>query len=159
MKILVASDTHGHSEPLNDLLYKYESEIEMVIHLGDFAEDITMLSYAYSELTFHAVAGAVCVNCEREKIITVANRKILMLHGHLHGVKTGLDKLISYAAEEGVDICLFGHTHQQIMFEQDGILFMNPGTISDPRWPSNTCGYGILDITEDGVIKAEVFPL
>ena len=39
------------------------------------------------------------------------------------------------------DIVLFGHTHENLLKEEDGIVFMNPGSISLPRLRGRYIGF------------------
>ena len=39
MKILVFSDSHNNTGIMNDIVKKYNSEIDCIIHLGDCTDD------------------------------------------------------------------------------------------------------------------------
>jgi putative phosphoesterase len=131
--------------------------VAAVLHLGDLGSDILPFIKAYPGINFHAVSG----NCDftennpEEKIVTVGNKKIWMLHGHTHGVKSGFTRL-SYAAEEkNADICLFGHTHEPALFEENGVLYMNPGSIGSPRG-ADAPSYGVLEISDAGGVEGRI---
>jgi len=158
MKILVTSDTHGLKHKLIDLITEYSQQVQMVIHLGDHHRDFSGLESTFPHLTLVAVGGTYDTDVDTEKILTLEKRKLLLLHGDRHGVKSGLDRLFYYAKEKQVDACLFGHTHFQTMFEREGILFMNPGCMFAPRDGSNG-GYGIINITPEGEMTGEVIRL
>ena len=38
------------------------------------------------------------------------------------------------AKEEGVDICIFGHTHRETRLEKDGVTYLNPGALQDRKY-------------------------
>jgi len=158
MKILVTSDTHGQKQPLKQLITQYNKHVQMVIHLGDYAHDLLGMAHEYPHITAVAVAGAVDFGVDNQKILTIEGRKLLLVHGHMNGVKSGIDRLFYYAKEKQVDVCLFGHTHFQTMFEKENILFMNPGSLVEPRGGS-VAGYGIIDISPEGEITSEVIQL
>jgi len=158
MKILVTSDTHGKEQKLIDVIDKHSQQVQMVIHLGDHNRDFCDLDSKYRHLKMEAVGGTYDGFVDSEKILKLENKKLLLLHGDKHGVKSGLDRLFYYAKEKQVDVCLFGHTHIQTMFEREGILFMNPGSMFAPLDRSNG-GYGIITITPEGEISGEVFGL
>ena len=54
----------------------------------------------------------------KEGIIEVNRRKIFFTHGDLYGVKSSINNIYYRGRELGVDVVLFGHTHQQIIEEK-----------------------------------------
>ena len=70
---------------------------------------------------------------------------VLYTHGHPFHVKFGLAELEQAAREAHADICLFGHTHQQMTDYRDGVYLMNPGAVAEG------C-YGMVDITPGGIM-------
>jgi hypothetical protein len=126
----------------------------MAVHLGDYANDLLGFASAYPHLTLCAVGG----NCdygthlERERMLAINGRSLLLVHGHTQNVKTGLDRLAYYAEEKQAHVCLFGHTHQPAMFDRGRVFFFNPGSVSLPR-DGGPGGYGLLQISDNGIIK------
>ena len=157
MKILATSDTHGNVKPLEKLIDRYADQVEMVLHMGDYADDLLGLQQKFSHLTFVAVDGNMDYGGELDRILTLNGRKIFMTHGHRRGVKIGIVPLLFHVKEREIDICLFGHTHFQEMFTLEDIFFMNPGSLVEPRGGSRA-GYGMIEISDDGEIRGEVFP-
>ena len=163
MQILVISDSHGRYESIPLLLDRYTGKVQTVVHLGDNAVDLLQFHSEYPALTLVAVAG----NCDfpglapTERILTLGEpvpRRILLIHGHIHNVKMNLDRLMYYAQEKEVDACLFGHSHIPAVFSHGPILFMNPGSVSEPRGMSKA-GYGLITIDGKGEITGEVINL
>lgn len=58
---------------------------------------------------------------------------ILILHGHRHQVKTTLMPLKYRADEVQASIVCFGHSHLLGAELQNGILYINPGSLHKPR--------------------------
>ena len=95
----------------------------------------------------------VCGNCDffaggtpDTQLLELEGRRVLITHGHRQNVKSGLLELKSQALRSHADIVLFGHTHQSLLTEQDGLLLANPGAAS--------CGkYAVL--TLNGKIEIE----
>jgi len=156
MQILVLSDTHGKVDAISQLLNSYKHKVQTVIHLGDCASDILPLQPLYPEINIVAVAG----NCDylatlqQERILTLDSKRILLVHGHNHNIKSNYNRLMYYAQEKEVDACLFGHTHVPAIFESGSVFFMNPGSLGAPimRSPS----HGLLTIDSTGNITGEV---
>lgn len=125
---------------------------QQVIHLGDLLEDAREVSCAYPALPFCTVPG----NCDGwttqplKKQITLAGRQLLLSHGHLWGVKRGLEAAIADARAAGADILLFGHTHKALCRQlEDGLWVMNPG--------ASRSSYGLIQLQEDA-IRCRVLP-
>jgi len=159
MKIVVVSDTHNSTNLLkNKILPKYQGEAQMVVHLGDYAKDLIGLQSCFPCYKMAWVGGAY-ESCEQEeKILEVAGKKILIMHGHTKGVKEGLQRIASYSQSKGVDACFFGHTHRATIFEINGILFMNPGHLVEPRVVGHN-SYGIVTISGEGKVTGEIFSI
>ena len=167
MKILLMSDTHGHGTNTKKLLERYKNEADIVCHSGDGAGDLLKLEREYPMLRMEAVPGNVdySILMDTEIILNLQSEgfekpiRILLVHGHHFGVKSGLDRLISYAKRLGVDACFFGHTHKPVCENVDGLFIMNPGSLKYPDGERFTCTYGLVQITPDGEISGEHFDI
>jgi len=153
------------------LLERYKHTVQVAVHLGDNARDLMQFDTDYPAVNFVAVAG----NCDfsgsvpKERMLTLGGavkRRVLLLHGHNHNVKSTLDRLMYYAQEKEADACLFGHSHMPFVHVHEsvflrgeegarGCFFMNPGSASEPRGGSQA-GYGILTVDDDGNIVGEI---
>lgn len=118
VKLLVISDSHGRADRVRALASRHK-DVEAILFLGDGIRDI--------ELIDPVATRAVCAvrgNCDmfslfssekndfsEERSLIFGDRHILMMHGHTHGVKGGLDRALLYAHSRGADVLLFGHTH------------------------------------------------
>lgn len=132
-----------------ELAKKYISNADVLIHLGDNSEDIEELTRGF-EGKVYGVRG----NCDftntypKEQILEIEGKRIFITHGDLYGVKYSMNNIYYKAKESGVDIALFGHTHEQLLVEEGGIVFMNPGSISLPRLKGRYVGYINLEERE-----------
>lgn len=114
--------------------------------LGDGERDFDALLDRYPALPFYAVRG----NCDFRSqasssvICNIMGVSIFATHGHMYNVKyePSLDTLTARAVEAGADVALFGHTHQQYMSYQMGVLVINPGSIGRGTYPC----YAVLEI-------------
>jgi len=152
MKILVISDTHGIIYDAQNIIKKYEKNVEMCIHLGDLAKDAIYLQSRFPNLKFEIVRGNndFTKDFPTEKIIELGGKKILITHGHMYSVKSTYDLIVNHAKAFRVDACFFGHTHQQEEFYSDGILFLNPGSLAFSRDGSRS--FAIAEVTPYGVV-------
>lgn len=151
-RLLVISDTHGATDALDRLLAK-EDRLYGVIHLGDYVRDADYIKT--KGFTVYSVKG----NCDAgidqvtEQILHIEGKKIWITHGHTYGVKFSLQRLLYRALELEADAVLYGHTHAAANGYEQGILFLNPGSLSEPRYAKPT--YALLEI-EGKDIKASL---
>ena len=161
MKLLLISDTHGRTDNLESLLELYKNTVGYVFHMGDYGSDLRKFERKYPHLKMVSVNGntdsAFYGSLEEVVLLEPKNgaaKKILIVHGHKFGVKTGLDRLLYYTKEIGAGAVFFGHTHEAVCFTQDGIFLMNPGSLTFPK--NRHVTYGVVDFTADGEFAGEV---
>lgn len=148
MKVLVISDTHGNAIRAFTAHARTEP-VDAIIHLGDGSPDADMLREAL-DIPVINVAG----NCDpgssapRELLWECEGKRILLTHGDVYQVKSGLAKLRQRALEVGADAVLFGHTHQAFYENDSGLLMINPGTLANH---GHHRSYAVLNITPDGI--------
>ena len=155
MKILVLSDSHSSLRFMRECIRIIKPDC--VMHLGDYSEDGRVIAVENPQISFFQVFG----NCdglfgtspgESTLVCEVCGVRLLLTHGHRFQVKTGLDKLLSYARDCGVSGVLFGHTHKALCrYEQDGLLILNPGA-------AGFCGgsAGIIEISDNRITACQI---
>ncbi|MEN8079220.1 metallophosphoesterase [Clostridioides difficile] len=130
MLIAVISDSHGNKSSISKIKKKI-SIAQVLLFLGDGENDLKEITEDFNGEVY-AVRG----NCDfkgiypEERIIEIQGKKIFMCHGHRYGVKHGYNSIFYRGKEVGADIVLFGHSHLPIIEEHDGLILMNPGSIS-----------------------------
>ena len=152
LRIGVFSDTHGILDNVPIALARM-GKLDLLLHAGDCYGDLEQLK-KMTNVPVEAVIGNCDMWCAgpREHIINLAGKKIFLVHGHQYNIKSGLHKLYSHAEEIGVDVVVYGHTHQAESLQYGSILMFNPGSISRPRnqdYPS----YGLLEIVEGRLVN------
>ena len=144
-KLIVISDTHGSRKGIEELM-PLIAENDYVIHLGDGALDMREAMEQYPDKVYFC-AG----NCDffssipDEGILEVEQVKILYCHGHKYGVKNHLYSLAKAAQEKGCDIALYGHTHQPLITEIEGVILINPGTLRYPAGKGGSYCYLVVE--------------
>ena len=73
-----------------------------------------------------------------------------MTHGHTMSVGYDNDRLLQAAKENGADIAMFGHTHLPYLATEDGIMLLNPGSLSKPRQEGWEPSYALLQTDDKG---------
>ena len=161
MKWVIASDIHGSYYYCEKLLERINAEkADKVLFLGDilYHGPRNDLPKDYAPKKVIALLNGMkdkimCVrgNCDTEVdqmvlefpvladygIITVGNRMIYATYGHKYGPEN-LPPL-----QKG-DCLLYGHIHVPKCYEEEGILILNPGSVSIPKEDSEH-SYMVLD--------------
>ena len=164
MRYLFASDIHGSAYYCRKLLEAFDvSGAERLILLGDILyhgprnelpkdycpKEVFAMLNQYKDKIF-AVRG----NCDSEvdqmvlefpimadySVLVLDGRTFFATHGHLYH-EDCLPNLMKG------DILVHGHTHVLMGKEKDGIIILNPGSVSIPK-EDNPPTYAIL---EDGI--------
>lgn len=147
MKVCVLSDTHGDLLPLIGLKEKI-GKPDAVFHLGDCCRDGSQAGL-YLGCPVYQVKG----NCDygehdtpEELCFRLAGKRFLLLHGH----RVSSENALFYKAlEKGADAVLSGHTHVRSAYEREGVLVLNPGSLSAPRYMS-PAGCALIEWEEGG---------
>ena len=156
MKILVVSDTHGRDENLETVVYR-EAPFDMLVHCGD-VEGREIFIEALAEAPCCIVSGNndFFSDLPREEEIEIAGKKFLVTHGHYYGVSIDETGVVEEARSRNCDGVMFGHTHRPVLEVIDGILAINPGSLSYPRQMGRRPSYVVLETDEDGNITGEI---
>ena len=156
MKLYVISDTHGRiDKALN--VYKMLGTVDLIIHLGDMERDARRIS-EITDKTVISVMGNNESAYEKEDfhILETGYGNLLLTHGHKQKVKRGLQNLLYRTAELGCKAALFGHTHEPVFTESDGIYLLNPGSLTVPK--DGTAGsYAIVNVSRDAFAASIVY--
>lgn len=127
--IVVLSDTHRNLAPL-DKIQTVLAECDYIVHLGDMASDAAGIFREWPEKTYILAGNNDFYGGEKELVLDAEGRRIFACHGHRYGVKGGTERLAAAAKERGCDIALYGHTHVAETHEEEGILLVNPGSMT-----------------------------
>ncbi len=142
-RILVISDTHGGRDILQKCI-NISVPFDIIIHCGDGVKDIRGADIP-ADTEVLAVAGNTdSYSSPDEEILLmekINSKYVMITHGHLYNVKSGLHSLSNSAAAMRADVVIFGHTHQSYLCMNNPVLF-NPGDLS-------TGSYGIITVKGD----------
>ena len=155
MKIAVISDSHNIENNIR-IIKKYLSDVDIIIHCGDGADDIRLIEEEFTG-EIYIVKG----NCDlggiypEELVLEIEGKRILIAHGHKYNVKMNYNNIFYKALEIGADIVTFGHSHKAIILENRGITMMNPGSISLP-YGLDKKTMGFIEIDKNGKTKFQI---
>lgn len=153
MLIGVLSDTHRLKGYIKNAC-EHVKDCDLIIHLGDNVEDIEEIKQYYNGNIINVSGNCdYTENIPSERLEILDGKKFFITHGHNYNVKSSLINLKYKAIEIGADVALFGHTHMAAVIKEDGILFINPGSVSMPRNGKNSIA--IVEII-NGKIEANI---
>lgn len=151
MKILVVSDSHNYILNSQIERIKQHGIFDMLIHCGDKYKDAEKFADKLNIEIIAQVPGNCDYMSDKPLILQeiIEGKKLVITHGHIHDVKTSIERLKSYAKEVNADAAIYGHTHCSQNEVIDNILYFNPGSTIYPK-----CGkesFGILEVTENKI--------
>ncbi len=131
MAILVVSDSHRLKQELVEIARHHRDEVTTFLHCGDSELGVSDPALA----SYHVVRGNCDVFADFPKMLIVEadGLRICLVHGHKFDVKSTLRDLQRTAKREGCQVACFGHSHETVAEEMDGVVMVNPGSIRLPR--------------------------
>ena len=150
MRILIVSDTHRINRNYLELLDRLHP-LDLIIHCGDVeGSEYTLKEAAPCPVMMIAGNNDFFSQLPRELNFNIGKYKVWVTHGHNYFVCSGLQKIKEAARSRGVDIVCFGHTHQPIVVQEEGLTLVNPGSISYPRQSNHQPSYVLMDVDREG---------
>jgi uncharacterized protein len=161
MKVAVIADTHtrGTSRPLPPGAWPYLETADQILHAGDVTDPALL-----DELNALAPVTAAIGNCDGpdvrhwgardEVVMDLGDVRVGMIHDS--GLSKGRWERMRRRFPEA-RVVVFGHSHQPVTEDRDGLLLFNPGS---PTWKRRAPfpSMGLLWI-ENGGVEAEVVPV
>lgn len=124
MKIAILSDTHGLLRP--EVTERLKT-VDVILHGGDINKQSIV-----DELRQYALLYVVRGNNDKDWAEPIPHDLTVTLDGvtffMVHNKKE-VPKDLS-----GVDVVVFGHSHKYMQQEQDGVLWLNPGSCGPRRF-------------------------
>lgn len=130
--ITVISDSHvpNRAQEIPKKIIEKVEEADLTIHCGDFATE-----QIYSEIQeFSQELVAVKGNCdffdlENSQTFEQNGVKVGVYHGTGITPRGDHETLVDIARNKlEVDVLFHGHTHQEDIYQEDGVLLLNPGS-------------------------------
>ena len=129
MKLGIISDTHVRTiDEISAAIRKALADVDIIIHAGDFTHEAVLDS-----LRAIGRVKAVCGNMDsielkrslpKRDVFEASGEKIGLIHGW--GAPWGIAERVKNQFS-GVDIIIFGHSHEPCNRHIQGVLLVNPG--------------------------------
>lgn len=134
MHAIVISDTHLKSpERLSWLL---QTDTNLIIHAGDYT-DPSVVTFLQQHFSFKGVFGnadpeLTSAMLPEKQQFSLETYQIGLYHGHGIG-RTTPERAYAAFENDGVDIIIFGHSHQPSILTRNQVILLNPGSITAKR--------------------------
>ena len=147
MRIGVLADTHlagGRLVP--EEVIEALGRVDLILHAGDVLE-MPVIEHLSGFAETYAVRGNMDYGetarlLPAKRVIEVGGFRIGLTHGH--GPPSGMTQKVRREFGE-VDCIVFGHTHNPVVEERDGIVFFNPGSPTDRMFARRNT-VGVLEV-------------
>ncbi len=129
MKLGIISDTHVKSiNEIPAIIRKALADVDFIIHAGDFTQkavldglqSIGQVKAVYGNMDSVELKG----NLPERDVFVASGKKIGLIHGS--GTPWGIAERVRQQFK-GVDIIVFGHSHEPYSCYIQGVLLFNPG--------------------------------
>ncbi len=150
------SDTHvpKRAAKVPQRVFDIFQNVDFIIHAGDLVElsVIDELEQAAPVLAVHGNMDTLETNDVLPSInsLKLFGWKIGVTHDP--DVQNGSDKMIYFAQENGFNVLVYGHTHCPRINWEGKILFVNPGSPTDPSSFLNKPSIGLLQVTRKAIV-------
>ncbi|WDP93009.1 MAG: YfcE family phosphodiesterase [Desulfobacter sp.] len=106
----------------------------------EIRSDLRALNHSLHYVYGNCDAASFCPGYENEKIFEVFGKRIGIHHGHR-----------AFSDSIGLDVLIQGHTHLCHLERQNGLILMNPGSITSPR--NQLATYGMVDANGAALVE------
>lgn len=147
--LIVMSDSHGDRQVVENIKSHYLGKVDAIFHNGD--------SELESKDSIWNGISVVRGNCdydsgyEDSRVTRFPNLTIAQTHGHLYHINFMWDRLDLFAQEAEADICLYGHLHRAAAWQNGKTVFINPGSVLQPRGEVSEKLYAKVMVTDDKI--------
>ena len=150
------SDTHipARAKKIPQKVFEVFEKVDFIVHAGDLValsvidelEQLAPVLAVYGNMDGPEIRGRL----PKMNSVKVFNWKIGVVHDP--GVLFGMKKMREIAKQNAFDVLVYGHTHNSSVKWDENILFINPGSPTNPLPPFITKPtVGLLIITKEKI--------
>lgn len=141
-QILIISDTHFLRKNKLDKFIQQFPDIKHIIHCGDIYPGYQP---GHIQHLYLCKGNNDFSNTPHVAHITIDNVTFMITHGHLQDRASRPQKLKELLEQYPSDVICFGHTHIPYFYQDEGIIIINPGSLSLGREYPRRNTYAIFD--------------
>jgi len=161
VRVGVVSDTHiaDGRRAIPPAIWEAFADVDLILHAGDIARRDVLDNLA-ALAPVHAVHGNVdpfelATTLPDRLVLDLGGARAGLTHGHLGAGRTTPERARGLFADvAGLNVVVFGHSHEPYNRVEDGVLLFNPGSPTERRRQPRP-SYGLLTI-ENGAVRGEI---
>ena len=150
------SDTHipSRAKAIPKEVFEIFNKADLILHAGDLTQ-ISVIDELRQLAPVIAVSGNMDHGEVRKRLpktdsVNFHNWKIGIIHDP--GIFSGTRRMKTVAKQNNLDVLVFGHTHRPSLRQMEGVLFINPGSPTNPLPPFITKPtVALLKITKEKI--------
>jgi len=129
MKIGIISDTHGH---VPNTVHNALAGVDHILHAGDVGP-MDVITELETIAPVSAVRGNMdyAIQLPQTHVQSFVSKKFLV--HHIVDLPFPSQSVRIAIADEQPNVVVFGHTHMPCNEQHNNVLFLNPGSASNPR--------------------------
>jgi hypothetical protein len=149
------SDTHipKRAASIPTKVFEVFKNVDFIIHAGDLVEFsvIDELEQIAPVLAVHGNMDGpeVCSGLPALNSMKIFDWKIGVMHNP--NIMNGSEEMMQIAKQYGFNVFVYGHTHSSRIKWDEKILYINPGSPTDPASLVNKPSVGLLKITKEAI--------
>jgi uncharacterized protein len=153
------SDTHvpKRARCIPKKVFEIFENVDYIIHAGDLVELAVLeeLEQIAPVLAVHGNMDGLEVTNALPKLnsLKIFDWKIVVAHDQ--NIFYGVNKPQEISRQNGFDVFVYGHTHVANIKWEGKILYINPGSATDPASSFDKASVGLLNITKE-TIKPQI---
>ena len=91
-----------------------------------------------------------------QAVIDLDGYRAFITHGHGYHVSYSPNRLVAEALHRNAQIAMYGHTHVPHLEQMEGVIVLNPGSLSYPRQAGREPSYIIMETTPDKQVHFDI---
>ncbi len=134
----ILSDTHipARARVLPPQIFSVFEGVSLILHAGDIEHENVLMELE-TIAPVEAVAGnmdppELKIRLGMAKIVSFSGASLGLFHGY-GAPGASVQRALEQFRSHDVNAVVFGHTHEPRVEKRDGLLMINPGSVSDPR--------------------------
>ncbi len=131
-RVLVTADTHAPRRVLPDWLLDRAAQADLIVHAGDLCDGSALWALAALAPTYAVRGNNDVVPLPERLTLDIDGVRIGIVHGDAGPGRTTPERA-RRAFDDPLDVVVFGHSHERLWEQVEGVWLLNPGSPTKPR--------------------------
>ncbi|MBI3412615.1 MAG: YfcE family phosphodiesterase [Candidatus Aenigmarchaeota archaeon] len=153
MKIGIFGDSHvpDRAKEIPEEIKKELYSCDVIVCTGDLTGEEVIDFVKKSGKPHKIVRGNMDhLDLPKMESVDIEGKRIVITHSYQVMPRGDKEQLFQIAKRYDADVLLYGHTHQQDVWQEEGIMFVNPGSATG-LGPDGKAHCAIIEIFENSI--------